>query len=316
MTSPDPTHTPHDSAPWAASGGTATKGTAPNGAASHRAVPQGTAAQDTADRGTDGSRPAAAPAPTAPGRGNDAAAPAPAHPGTSRRMAVSAAHVSRTYGAGGTAVQALRDVSLEIPEGTFVAVMGPSGSGKSTLVHCLAGLDTPDRNPETRITVGGQDIAGLSDDQLTRFRRDHVGFVFQAFNLVPTLTARQNIELPLSLAGKKVDTARLDALATTLQITKRLDHRPDEMSGGQQQRVAIARALLSQPDVVIADEPTGALDSATSQEVLALLRRCVDELGQTVVVVTHDATVAEAADRVVRVRDGQIVADDARGGAR
>ena len=199
-----------------------------------------------------------------------------------RPVAVSAAHVSRTYGAGGTAVQALKDVSLEIPAGTFVAVMGPSGSGKSTLVHCLAGLDSPDRNPETRIVVGGQDIAGLSDDQLTRFRRDHVGFVFQAFNLVPTLTARQNIELPLALAGKKVD----------------------------------ARAVVTQPDVVIADEPTGALDSATSQEVLALLRRCVDELGQTVVVVTHDATVAEAADRVLRVRDGEIVSDDAMTGAR
>lgn len=229
-----------------------------------------------------------------------------------RRIAVSAAHVSRTYGTGGTEVAALRDVSLEIPAGTFVAVMGPSGSGKSTLVHCLAGLDSPDRHPETRIVVGGQDIAGLSDDQLTRFRRDHVGFVFQAFNLVPTLTARQNIELPLALAGKKVGTQRLDALATTLGITERLDHRPDEMSGGQQQRVAIARALLSQPDVVIADEPTGALDSATSLEVLALLRRCVDDLGQTVVVVTHDATVAEAADRVLRVRDGEIFSDDAQ----
>lgn len=235
-----------------------------------------------------------------------------AESGAQRRLAVSAAHVSRTYGSGGTAVAALKDVSLEIPAGTFVAVMGPSGSGKSTLVHCLAGLDTPDRNPETRIVVGGQDIAGLSDDQLTRFRRDHVGFVFQAFNLVPTLTARQNIELPLALAGEKADAQRLDALAGTLGITERLDHRPDEMSGGQQQRVAIARALLSQPDVVIADEPTGALDSVTSHEVLALLRRCVDELGQTVVVVTHDATVAEAADRVLHVRDGVLV-DDAQG---
>lgn len=229
-------------------------------------------------------------------------------------LAVNAAHVSRTYGSGGARVSALRDVSLQIPVGTFVAVMGPSGSGKSTLVHCLAGLDVPDSNPETTIVVGGQDITGLSDDQLTRFRRDHVGFVFQAFNLVPTLTARQNIELPLSLAGKDADPEMLRALCETLGITERLEHRPDEMSGGQQQRVAIARALLSQPDVVIADEPTGALDSATSAEVLALLRRCVDELHQTVVVVTHDATVAEAADRVVRVRDGRIVADDAPAG--
>lgn len=231
-----------------------------------------------------------------------------------RSMAVVAANVSRTYGTGEASVKALDGVSLDIPEGTLVAVMGPSGSGKSTLVHCLAGLDVPDKDPNTRIVVGGQDITGLSDDQLTRFRRDHVGFVFQAFNLVPTLTARQNIELPLSLAGKKVDSHRLEALADTLGIRSRLDHRPDEMSGGQQQRVAIARALLPEPSVIIADEPTGALDSTTSHEVLGMLRRSVDEFNQTVVIVTHDPEVAQAADRVVRVMDGRIQSDGAAKG--
>lgn len=233
-----------------------------------------------------------------------------------RSLAVVATNVSRTYGTGEASVKALDGVSLEIPEGTLVAVMGPSGSGKSTLVHCLAGLDVPDKDPSTRIVVGGQDITGLSDDQLTRFRRHHVGFVFQAFNLVPTLTARQNIELPLSLAGKKVDSQRLEGLAETLGIRSRLDHRPDEMSGGQQQRVAIARALLPEPSVIIADEPTGALDSTTSHEVLGMLRRSVDEFNQTVVIVTHDPEVAEAADRVVRVMDGRIQADDAAMGDR
>ena len=230
--------------------------------------------------------------------------------------AVVASNVSRTYGTGEASVKALDRVSLEISEGTLVAVMGPSGSGKSTLVHCLAGLDVPDKDPSTRIVVGGQDITGLSDDQLTRFRRDHVGFVFQAFNLVPTLTARQNIELPLSLAGRKTDTERLEALADTLGIRSRLDHRPDEMSGGQQQRVAIARALLPGPAVIIADEPTGALDSTTSHEVLGMLRRSVDEFNQTVVIVTHDPQVARAADRVVRVMDGRIQDDAAAAGDR
>lgn len=230
--------------------------------------------------------------------------------------AVLATELSRAYGTGEAAVKALDRVSLTIAAGTLVAVMGPSGSGKSTLVHCLAGLDVPDKNPDTRIVVGGQDITGLSDDQLTRFRRDHVGFVFQAFNLVPTLSARQNIELPLSLAGRRVDRKRLEALAGTLGIGSRLEHRPDEMSGGQQQRVAIARALLPGPTVLIADEPTGALDSATSREVLGLLRRSVDEFGQTVVIVTHDPRVAAAADRVVHVMDGRIRDDAPEAGDR
>lgn len=246
----------------------------------------------------------------------DQDSPRNAQPGRARSLAVIASNVSRTYGTGETSVKALDRVSLEIPEGTLIAVMGPSGSGKSTLVHCLAGLDVPDKDSNTRVVVGGQDITGLSDDQLTRFRRDHVGFVFQAFNLVPTLTARQNIELPLSLAGKKVDSQRLEALADTLGIRSRLDHRPDEMSGGQQQRVAIARALLPGPSVIIADEPTGALDSTTSHEVLGMLRRSVDEFNQTVVIVTHDPEVAQAADRVVRVMDGRIQSDGAVKGDR
>lgn len=271
-----------------------------------RGLPWG---QQNPDRSEQLRTPQQAPGPLRTGQGS--ARNAGSSSGHSR-LAVMADNVSRTYGSGEASVKALDRVSLEIPEGTLVAVMGPSGSGKSTLVHCLAGLDVPDRDPSTRIVVGGQDITGLSDDQLTRFRRDHVGFVFQAFNLVPTLTARQNIELPLSLAGAKPDSERLEALADTLGIRSRLDHRPDEMSGGQQQRVAIARALLPGPAVIIADEPTGALDSATSHEVLGLLRRSVDEFNQTVVIVTHDPQVARAADRVVRVMDGRI-RDDAAG---
>lgn len=223
--------------------------------------------------------------------------------------AVVARHVSRTYGSGDLSVTALRDVSLSIERGTFTAVVGPSGSGKSTLVHCLAGLDSPDPRPETVIQVGGQDITRMNDKSLTEFRREHVGFVFQAFNLVPVLTAQQNIELPLTLAGKKLDPARLNSVAEALGITDRLGHRPDELSGGQQQRVAIARALITDPDVIIADEPTGALDTETTAQVLGLLADTVHNQGHTVVVVTHDSRVADYADRTVRVQDGRIVSD-------
>lgn len=250
--------------------------------------------------------------PTSPTAASHNAADAPWSSTAAPRVfdaAVVAHHVSRTYGSGDLSVTALRDVSLSIERGTFTAVVGPSGSGKSTLVHCLAGLDSPDSRPETVIQVGGQDITRMNDKSLTEFRREHVGFVFQAFNLVPVLTAQQNIELPLTLAGKKLDPARLNAVAEALGITDRLGHRPDELSGGQQQRVAIARALITDPDVIIADEPTGALDTETTAQVLGLLADTVHNQGHTVVVVTHDSRVADYADRTVRVQDGRIVSD-------
>jgi putative ABC transport system ATP-binding protein len=216
---------------------------------------------------------------------------------------VVAEELTRRYGSGDTAVDALRGVSLEIARGELTAVMWPSGSGKSTLMHLLAGLDKPTSGD---VLIAGTGIAGLSDNELTKLRRNHIGFVFQFFNLLPMLTAEENVLLPLSIAGEKVDRAWVDELIAAVGLDGRRGHRPSEMSGGQQQRVAIARALVSRPSVVLADEPTGNLDSQTSGEILALLRRSVDELGQTIVMVTHDASAATIADRVLFLADGRI----------
>jgi putative ABC transport system ATP-binding protein len=220
--------------------------------------------------------------------------------------AVEALALARSYGEGDSAVHALRGVSLTVPAGQYTAVMGPSGSGKSTLMHLLAGLDRP---TEGRVFVGGTDITTLPDKALTRLRRDHVGFVFQAFNLLPTLTAEENILLPSRIAGRKVDAARLDALLERVGIADRRDHRPAQLSGGQQQRVAVARALVARPTVLFADEPTGNLDSHASAEILALLREAADEDGQTILMVTHDPRAAAQADRTLVVEDGRIVSD-------
>ena len=225
---------------------------------------------------------------------------------------VSARAVSRRYGAGDTAVDALRDVSVDIAEGRLTAVMGPSGSGKSTLMHILAGLDRP---TDGGVTVAGVDVTALDDAALTKLRRDHIGFIFQFFNLLPMLTAAENITLPLKLAGRRPDPAWLDELIDTVGLRDRLGHRPSELSGGQQQRVAVARALVARPSVMFADEPTGNLDSTTSGEILALLRRSVDSLGQTTVMVTHDAHAAAIADRVLFLADGEIVRDLGRSSA-
>jgi putative ABC transport system ATP-binding protein len=221
-------------------------------------------------------------------------------------LAASARGLTKTYGRGETRVHALRGIDLDLPRGRFTAIMGPSGSGKSTLMHCLAGLDQADGGA---VTVAGTELGSLDDDALTVFRRRHVGFVFQSFNLLPMLTAEQNILLPLELGGVRVDEGtreRARTLAETLGVADRLGHRPAELSGGQQQRVAIARALVTGPDLLFADEPTGNLDSTTSAEVLEHLRRSVRELGQTVVMVTHDRDAAAHADDVVTMADGRI----------
>ena len=217
---------------------------------------------------------------------------------------VSASGLTRRYGEGDTAVNALRDVSLEIEEARLTAIMGPSGSGKSTLMHILAGLDKPS---EGSVTIAGVEITGMNDKQLTTLRREHIGFVFQFFNLLPMLTAKENILLPLSIAGEKPEREWLEELLRTVGIADRSTHRPSQLSGGQQQRVSIARALISRPSVLFADEPTGNLDSNTSNDVLALLRHSVEELGQTTVMVTHDASAAALADRILFLADGQIV---------
>jgi putative ABC transport system ATP-binding protein len=217
---------------------------------------------------------------------------------------VSATEVTRRYGEGEAAVDALRGVSLDVEPGELVAVMGPSGSGKSTLLHCMAGLD---RLTTGRIFLGDTDISNASEKALTLIRRDKLGFIFQAYNLIPTLNALENMTLPMSLAGTKPDPAWLDTVVQTVRLGDRLNHRPAELSGGQQQRVAVGRALLSRPEIVFADEPTGNLDSRSGAEILSFMRKAVDDLDQTVVMVTHDPIAAGYADRVVFLADGAIV---------
>jgi putative ABC transport system ATP-binding protein len=222
---------------------------------------------------------------------------------------VSATEVTRRYGDGEAAVDALRGVSLTVKPGELVAVMGPSGSGKSTLMHLLAALDNPTSGT---VTIAGQDVGSLSDSDVTKLRRQHIGFVFQFFNLLPMLDAEENIRLPLTIAGEKPDPEFFENLLKRVGLTDRRSHRPAELSGGQQQRVAIARALVSQPTVVFADEPTGNLDSKTGGEILELLRASAEELNQTMVMVTHDANAATIADRVLFLADGVIVEELAR----
>jgi putative ABC transport system ATP-binding protein len=225
---------------------------------------------------------------------------------------VSASDLHRRFGEGEAAVEALDGVTVSFERGRYSAIMGPSGSGKSTLMHVLAGLDRPTSGS---VMIDGQELNGLDDAALTNLRRDKLGFIFQFFNLLPVLTAEENITLPLSIAGHKPDEEWLKRLVETVGLGDRLTHRPSELSGGQQQRVAVARALVSRPAVVFADEPTGNLDTKSSEEVLRMLRAAVDEFGQTVVMVTHDPEAASYADRLVILRDGQMVHDAAAGSA-
>jgi putative ABC transport system ATP-binding protein len=220
------------------------------------------------------------------------------------QVAARAAEVWKVYGSGEAQVVALRDVSVEFPTGRFSAIMGPSGSGKSTLMHCLAGLDSIDRGT---VHIGDTQLTGLSDAGLTKLRRDQVSFIFQQFNLLPTLSAEENILLPLAIAGRKPDRSWYDQVIDTVGLRDRLAHRPSQLSGGQQQRVACARALVSRPEVIFADEPTGNLDSRSGAEVLGFLQRSVREFGQTIVMVTHDPNAASYADHVTFLGDGQIV---------
>ncbi|ABD11997.1 ABC-type antimicrobial peptide transport system, ATPase component [Frankia casuarinae] len=234
----------------------------------------------------------------------------PEHPGGRREdgpdaaPAARAARLTKVYGSGDTTVTALREIDLAFPRGRFTAIMGPSGSGKSTLMHCLAGLDTVTRG---RVFIGNVDLSRLSDKQLTRLRRDRIGFIFQQFNLLPTLTAAENITLPLSIAGRSPDRAWMRTVIDAVGLAPRLKHRPSELSGGQQQRVACARALVTRPEIIFADEPTGNLDSRSGAEVLSFLRDSVSELGQTIVMVTHDATAASYSDEVIFLADGRLV---------
>jgi len=225
---------------------------------------------------------------------------------------VAAQDVTRVYGEGDALVHALRGITVQIPRGQFTAVMGPSGSGKSTLMHILAGLDRP---TEGTVTIEDRDITAMGDQELTLLRRDHIGFIFQFFNLLPMLTAEENIVLPLRIAGRKLDREWIDEVIGKVGLSDRRSHRPAELSGGQQQRVAIARALVSQPTVMFADEPTGNLDSSTSEEILGLLREAVETYGQTTVMVTHDANASAMADRILFLADGLIVRDQCRSSA-
>jgi putative ABC transport system ATP-binding protein len=219
-------------------------------------------------------------------------------------IAASTTSATKVYGSGDDAVYALRDVSVDFYEGQFTAIMGPSGSGKSTLMHCIAGLD---ELSEGSAIIDGTDLSTLKDKELTELRREKIGFVFQSFNLVPTLTANENIRLPLMLGNNKGDEAWIQKVIDTVHLQDRLTHRPSELSGGQQQRVAVARALASQPRIIFADEPTGNLDSITGAEILTFMRKAVDDLGQTIVMVTHDPVAAAYADRIIFLADGHIV---------
>jgi putative ABC transport system ATP-binding protein len=219
-------------------------------------------------------------------------------------VAARAEEVTKIYGTGETAVRALDNITVDFVGARYTAIMGPSGSGKSTLLHCLAGLD---RVTSGRVVLGDIEISAVSEKQLTIVRRDKIGFVFQSYNLIPTLNAIENITLPLALAGRKPDKPWLDRVISTVGLADRLSHRPSELSGGQQQRVAVARALISRPQVIFADEPTGNLDSKASAEILGFMRQAVDELGQTIVMVTHDPVAAGYSDRAVFLADGQIV---------
>ena len=226
------------------------------------------------------------------------------HSGVRDGIAARAVDAVKVYGEGAAAVRALDGAAVEFEAGAFTAIMGPSGSGKSTLLHCLAGLD---RLTSGQVFIGGTDLGTLNEKALTRLRRDQVGFVFQAFNLVPTLTAAENISLPLDIAGRDPDAAWMETVISTVGIADRLSHLPSQLSGGQQQRVAAARALVSRPEIVFADEPTGNLDSKAGNELLAFLRRAVEEFGQTILMVTHDPKAAAHADRVVFLADGRVV---------
>ena len=219
-------------------------------------------------------------------------------------LVVDLSEVRKTYGTGTLEVPALRGVTLQVRQGEYVAIMGPSGSGKSTLMHCAAGLDAVS---DGRVFIGETELTSLKEKELTALRRDKIGFIFQAFNLIPTLTAKENILLPLSIAGRKPDPAWFDQVVETVGLSERLGHRPSELSGGQMQRVACARALVSRPEIIFADEPTGNLDSRASREVLDFLRRSVADFGQTIVMVTHDPVAASYTDRVLFLADGRVV---------